>query len=100
MLALLAFAAMPDDVRTPGEFALAYAAGLAAVAAAAVFCFRFARGNPLAYMLALWTLALRAPLAELFSNPAHGLAAQGAVVAAVLAASVAFVARGAGRPAC
>ncbi|MGP8243384.1 MAG: CPBP family intramembrane glutamic endopeptidase [Bryobacteraceae bacterium] len=89
---LLAFAVLPEEVRTPGEFALSYGAGLAAVAAAALFCFRFARGNPLAYALALWTVALRGPLTELFSNPAHGLPAQGAIVAAVLAASLCFAA--------
>ena len=90
-MALLVFAALPEEVRTPGEFALAYAAGLAAAAAVTLFCFRFARGNPLAYALALWTMALRGPLTELFSNPAHGLPAQGAIVALVLAASLAFV---------
>jgi hypothetical protein len=89
---LLVFAYLPEEVRTPGEFALAYAAGLAAAAAAALFCFRFARGNPLAYALALWTMALRGPLTELFSNPARGLAAQGAIVTLVLVASLAFVA--------
>ncbi|MGA1996183.1 MAG: hypothetical protein ABSH45_10435, partial [Bryobacteraceae bacterium] len=58
----------------------------------ALFCFRIARGNPLAYALALWTLALRGPLTELFSSPAHGFAAQGAIVVLVLAASLVFVA--------
>jgi hypothetical protein len=64
---LLVFAALPEDVRTPGEFALSYAAGLATAAAATFFCFRIARGNALAYALALWTMALRGPLTELFS---------------------------------
>jgi hypothetical protein len=89
---LLVFAALPEDVRTPGEFALSYAAGLATAAAATFFCFRIARGNALAYALALWTMALRGPLTELFSNPAHGLPAQGAIVALILAASLVFVA--------
>ena len=89
---LLVFAALPEEVRTPGELALSYAAGLLTAAAAALFCFRIARGNPLAYALALWTLALRGPLTELFSSPAHGFAAQGAIVALVLAASLVFVA--------
>jgi membrane protease YdiL (CAAX protease family) len=89
---LLAFAATPEDVRTPGEFALSYATGLATAAAATFFCFRIARGNALAYALAMWTMALRGPLTELFFNPAHGLPAQGAIVALILAASLAFVA--------
>jgi hypothetical protein len=89
---LLVFATVPEEVRTPGEFALAYASGLAGAAAATVFCFCFARGNLLAYALALWTMALRGPLAELFSNPAYGLRMQGAIVATILAASAVFAA--------
>jgi hypothetical protein len=81
---LLAFAMVSTDVRTAGEFALEYAGALAAVAAAAAFCLWFARGNYLAYMLALWAIAMRGPLAEFFGN---GLTVQGWVLVGVAVAA-------------
>lgn len=63
------FALMSGDVRTPGEFALQYVTALAVVAAGVAFCRWFARGNYLAYAVALWVLALRGPLAELYDSP-------------------------------
>ncbi len=85
---LAAFLYLPLDVRTPGEFALQYGIGLLAVAAAAVFCWVFARGNYLAYALVFAIMAARGPLGALFGNPAPGLSVQGWVVCAVLAALV------------
>jgi hypothetical protein len=84
---LLAFAMVSTDVRTAGEFALQYGGALAGVAAAAAFCRWFARGNYLAYLLALWALAMRRPLAEFFGN---GLTVQGWVLVGVAAAAVAW----------
>jgi hypothetical protein len=81
---LLAFAMLPVDVHTPGEFVLHLGLGCLAVAAAMTFCFRFARGNYLAYALALLVLALRGPLTDLYSNGIPGLSVQGGIVAAVL----------------
>jgi membrane protease YdiL (CAAX protease family) len=85
---LSAFLYLPLDIRTPGEFALQYGIGLLSVTAAAVFCFRFARGNALAYALVFAVMAARGPLTELFGNPAPGLSVQGWIVCTVLAAAV------------
>jgi hypothetical protein len=85
---LAAFLYLPLDIRTPGEFALQYGIGLLAVAAAAAFCFVFARGNPLAYALVFALMAARGPLVELFGNPAPGLSVQGWIVCAALAGAV------------
>jgi membrane protease YdiL (CAAX protease family) len=63
------FALLSADIRTPGEFALQYVEALAVVAAAVAFCRWFARGNYLAYLVALWVVALRGPLAELYDSP-------------------------------
>ncbi|HEY2018739.1 MAG TPA: CPBP family intramembrane glutamic endopeptidase [Bryobacteraceae bacterium] len=90
-LLLAVFAILPLDVRTPGEFALHYAMALATGAAAAAFCWIFARRNYLAYVLVLWTLALRGPLAELFGNPIPALEVQASLVAGVLAASIVWL---------
>jgi membrane protease YdiL (CAAX protease family) len=85
---LAAFFYLPLDVRTPGEFALQYGIGLLAVAAAAIFCFLFARRNALAYALVFAVMAARGPLTELFGNSAPGLTVQGWIVCAALAAAV------------
>ena len=85
---LLAFAVLPVNVHTPGEFVLQFGLGCLAVAAAMIFCIWFARGNYLAYALALLVLALRGPLTELYSNGIPGLSVQGAIVAAVLGAII------------
>jgi hypothetical protein len=68
-----AFALVPGDVRTPGEFALQYAIALLVVGVAAVGCLYFARGNYLAYAVILWVVSLRGPLGELYGNtrPVH-----------------------------
>ena len=83
---IAAFVVLPLDIRTPGEFALEYGIALMGVAAAAVFCFVFARENYLAYAIVFALTAERGPLAELFGNPAPGLAANGWAVAVVLGA--------------
>jgi hypothetical protein len=83
---LAAFAVLPLDIRTAGEFALQYGFALLEVAVPAVFCLVFARGNYLAYALVLAAMAERSPLAELFGNPMPGLAVNGWIVSAILAA--------------
>src|SRR5579885_1014186 len=83
---LAAFAVLPLDIRTAGEFALQYGLALLEVAVPAVFCLVFARGNYLAYALVLAAMAERSPLAELFGNPMPGLAVNGWIVSAILAA--------------
>lgn len=89
--ALLAvFALLPLDIRTPGEFALQYGIALLTAAGAVIFCSVFAKGNYLAYALALWALSLRGPLGELFGNSIPQLQMQGWIVVGVLAATVAF----------
>jgi hypothetical protein len=84
---LLAFALIPADVRTPGEFALAYTLALLSIAGAAAVCFFFARDNYLAYAAILWVVSLRGPLNELYGNtrPVHFW-----TVAAILTAGVAW----------
>jgi hypothetical protein len=85
---LLAFAVLPVNIHTPGEFVLQLGLGCLAVAAAMIFCLWFACGNYLAYALALLVLALRGPLTDLYSNGIPGLSVQGAIVAAVLGAAI------------
>ncbi len=84
------FVILPSAIHTPGEFALHYGVALIPVVAAVLFCVCFARENYLAYLLALWMLALQPALAELFGNPNPSLHTQGWIVAAVLAASLAW----------
>ena len=58
------------------------------VAAVAAFCFAFARGNFLAYALALWAFALRGPIAELLSTGNSALQAQGWAIVVVFVIGV------------
>ncbi len=81
-----AFVGLPLEMRTPGEFALQYGMALAGIAALAALCVFFGRNNYLAYALVLAAWAMRAPLAELFGNPMAGLAVQGWIATAGLAA--------------
>lgn len=84
-------AMVPGEIRTVGEFALQFAIALATVASAYAFCRYFARRNYLAYALVLWLLALRAPMMQLLGNGNGALERQGWVLAAVMAASLAWV---------
>ncbi|MBS1859025.1 MAG: CPBP family intramembrane metalloprotease [Acidobacteria bacterium] len=87
---LVAVALLPGGVRTAGEFAVNYLGALVAVAAVAAFCQWYGRRNWLAYGLVLWVAALRGPLGLLLGSGNPGLAAQGWIVASVLAVSVAW----------
>ena len=69
VLLLVPFALVAADIRTPGEFLLQYVLAAIVVAAAAAFCRWFARDNYLAYAAALWIVALRGPLSDLYGSP-------------------------------
>jgi hypothetical protein len=83
---LLAFALLPGDVRTSGEFVLSYSIALLTIAGAAAVCLWFARDNYLAYAILLWVVALRGPLADLYGNarPAHFWAVVAILIAGIL----------------
>jgi hypothetical protein len=90
LVLLAAFAFLPLEIRTAGEFALQYGAALAAAGAAALFSLVFARDNYLAYAMVLWIAALWPALAQLFGNRNPALDTQGWIVIAVLAATMAW----------
>jgi membrane protease YdiL (CAAX protease family) len=79
------FALVPFGIRTPGELALGYTIAAAGVAAAAAFCYCFARNNYLAYAAALWIAALYPRAAELFGAPNAALQFEAWIVAAAAA---------------
>jgi hypothetical protein len=84
-LALVAlFTLLSPETHTPAEFALQYGLAVARAGAYALFVAWFARNNYLAYALAFWTMALRAPLVELFETANPALHAQAWLVAAAL----------------
>jgi hypothetical protein len=86
------FASLSSDVHTPGEFALAYGSAVVTLAGLFLLCRCFARDNYLAYALVFFAAALRAPLAELLGAANPALTLQGWLVAAALAAAVAWAA--------
>jgi membrane protease YdiL (CAAX protease family) len=91
-LALLASAAMvPDAVRTAPEFALHYVIALWTVSLAALWCWRFARNNYLAYALVFWILALQGSISNLLGTAIPAMQIQGWVLGAVAAAGVIWV---------
>lgn len=84
-LALLAAcASVSEEVRSPGEFALEYAIGIAGIVCALAFCIWFARGNYLAYFAVLTLSAFHPALAELIHSPNPALVTQGWILAVVL----------------
>jgi hypothetical protein len=92
MLAPLALAGVlaliSGDARTPGELALQCLLAFLEIACVAAFCRFFARGNYLAYLLALWLIALRAPAAALFDTRIPFLHVQAWGIVAAAAAVV------------
>jgi hypothetical protein len=83
-VALAAAAAMvPGEVRTAPEFALHYGIALFTVGLAALWCWRSARNNYLAYALVFWTLALRGSIANLLETEIPSLQIQGWVLVGV-----------------
>jgi hypothetical protein len=79
---------MPLQVHTAGEWVLHYFLACLTVAAAALVCFVFARGNYLAYALTFLVLTLRGPLSELYGNGISGLSVQGGMVAAAMGLAI------------
>ena len=88
---LLALAVLSSEIRTPGEWLLGYGSLLLAGGAAVLFAFGFARGNPLAYALVFWGMALGPKLTQLFGNGNPALDAQGWIVAGVLILGAAWI---------
>jgi len=79
---------LPLDIRTPAEFALHYGTALIGIAAAAVFCFWFARRNYVAYALAFFLSSLAGPVVELASNPNQRYQFQSYILLAVAAIAI------------
>jgi membrane protease YdiL (CAAX protease family) len=90
ILAALAAAAafVPSGVHNGSELSLYYISMLGWLAAAALFVKYFARGNYLAYLLTAWTLALLEKAADLLAQPADALRLQGALLIALLLATL------------
>jgi len=83
---------LSPDTHTPAEFALQYGLAFVGAGAYALFCMWFARDNYLAYALALWMMALRTPLAQLFATTNPALQIQGWIIAAAVALTVVWAA--------
>lgn len=81
---LAVFALMPSSVHSAGELGLGYAMAAATGLCAVAFCWWFARDNYLAYVLVIWGLKLREPLAQLFGTPIRAYQVQGWIVAGAL----------------
>jgi hypothetical protein len=91
-VALVALAAMvPDAARTAPEFALHYGIALFTVSLAAVWCWRFARNNYLAYALVFWILALQGSISNLLGTAIPAMQIQGWILVAVAAIGAIWV---------
>jgi hypothetical protein len=88
-LALVAaFVWLPLDLRTGGEFLLAFGISAMAAGAVAAFAFSFGRRNYLAWAMVLWCAAMRTPIAELLENSNNTYRMNGWIAAALAAAPV------------
>jgi membrane protease YdiL (CAAX protease family) len=95
-LALLALAVLaPNQARTAPEFALHYAIALFTGIFAALWCWRFARNNYLAYALVFWIMELHGSVSDLLGTEIPSLQAQGWVLVAVAVAVASWTAFGA-----
>jgi hypothetical protein len=90
LILLVVCALVPEEVRTPGEFALEYGLAFVGVACALVFCFKFARRNYLAYVLVLGMGAVHSSLAELLDSGNAGLEMQGWIFLAAVVVGLAW----------
>jgi membrane protease YdiL (CAAX protease family) len=91
-VALVALAAMvPDETRTAPEFALHYLIALFTVSLAALWCWRFARNNYLAYALVFWIMDLQGNIANLLGTAIPAMQIQGWVLVAATVAGVTWV---------
>lgn len=83
-MALIGVASLlPASARTGPEFAFHYGFALFTTALLAMWCWRFARNNYLAYALAFWAEAIVSHAAPLFETAIPGMQAQAWVVVAV-----------------
>jgi membrane protease YdiL (CAAX protease family) len=83
-LLLIALVAMiPGDARTTPEFALHYGFALLSAAFLAIWCWRFARNNYLAYALAFWAMGIETHASGLLGTAIPALEAQGWAVVAI-----------------
>jgi len=83
-----AAAFVPSAVHNSGELSLYYVITLVWLAAGALFVKYFARANYLAYLLTAWALALLEKAADLLAQPAAALRLQGALLIALLLATL------------
>jgi len=84
-LGLIALTGMlPSNVRTIGEFLLAYSERLVQLSVVIAICVFLIKGNLLAYGLAAWTISLISAAAELFEQQNPRLQLQGWIVICVL----------------
>jgi len=91
-LALVAVASMvPDEARTAPEFALHYGIALFTVSLAALWCWRFARNNYLAYALVFWILTLQGSISNLLGTAIPAMQIQGWILAAAVVAGATWV---------
>ena len=85
---LAAAAFVPSGVHNGGELSLYFVITLVWLAAGVMFVKYFARANYLAYLLTVWTLALLERAADLLAQPAAALRLQGALLIALLLATL------------
>jgi membrane protease YdiL (CAAX protease family) len=83
-MALIAVAALvPGEARTAPEFMLHYGIGLLTAAFLAIWCWRFARNNYLAYALAFWAAGIVNHASGLLGTAIPEMQAQGWAVVAI-----------------
>jgi membrane protease YdiL (CAAX protease family) len=89
---LVALAAMvPNAARTAPEFALYYGIALLIVSFVALWCWRFARNNYLAYALAFWVMELQGSISSLLGTEIPAMQVQGWVLAGIAVAGAVWV---------
>jgi len=92
LVVLLALVAMvPNDARTAPEFALHYGIALLTAAFAALWCWRFARNNYLAYALVFWVMELQESISNLLETAIPAMQIQGWILVAVALLGVVWV---------
>jgi len=89
LLAVLSL--VPGDVRTAPEFALHFGMALMTASFAALWCWRFARNNYLAYALVFWIMELQGNISNLLGTAIPAMQIQGWILVAVAAGGVIWV---------
>jgi hypothetical protein len=83
MALIAAVSLVPGEARTAPEFALHYGFALLTAAVLAVWCWRFARNNYLAYALAFWAVGILNHASGLLGTSIPAIQAQGWAVIAI-----------------